>query len=177
MSLTRQVINSKLKEVFNEKAVLTTFNEIDLTLTNSLLNSFSKEYEKLHKIDINLLLKDFDKLPLTALFVFAMTQAVKTYPIINALIDSSVKNIIYRDYVDMIVPLSIKANDTTVNVVVRDCQSKSFTEILKELITLKEKANKNQLSIEDIQQGTISINISNESLLGLNTLEDNTNLS
>ena len=55
-----------------------------------------------------------------------MTKAIKQFPIINAVIDKSLKNIIYRDYVDMIVPIKLVNDaDLVVNCVVRDCQNKT----------------------------------------------------
>ena len=64
-----------------------------------------------------------------------MTKATKHFPMVNALIDKSVKNIIYRDYVDMIVPIKLVNNaDLVVNCVIRDCQNKTFTDIYKELL-------------------------------------------
>ena len=114
-----------------------------------------------------------DRFPLTALFIYAMVQSVKEYPVINALIDSSVKNIIYRDYVDFVVPITNNSN-ITVNATIRDCHKKTFTDILKELQELKEKSNKNQLSIEDLQLGTISISTNSDSLLSVSSIEENT---
>lgn len=102
-----------------------------------------------------------------------MVQAIKEFPVINALIDSKVKNIIYRDYIDMLVPVNIK-DGSQVNVVLRDCQKKSFTDILKDIHSFSQKALSNQLSLEDIQPGTVGISISNESLLSVNTVEENT---
>lgn len=101
-----------------------------------------------------------------------MTRAVNEYPVINAVIDKSMKNVIYRDYVDMIIPLNNGSQN--VNVVIRDCQNKSFTDILKEINLLQERVNKNQLSIEDLQLGTIALSYNQESLCSINAIEENT---
>lgn len=142
-----------------------------MTNTNYFLSYFSKEYEKKYKLDLKA--NNNDRFPLTALFIYAMVQSVKDYPVINAVIDSSVKNIVYRDYVDFVVPITNNSN-ITVNATIRDCQNKTFTDIYKELQDLKEKSNKNQLSIEDLQLGTISISTSSDSLLSVSSIEENT---
>lgn len=131
---------------------------------------FAKEYEKKYKLNLN---DDKNKYASHALWIYAMVQAIKEFPVINAIIDSKVKNIIYRDYIDMLVPISLK-DGSQVNVVLRDCQNKSFTDILKDIHAYSQKALNNQLSLEDIQPGTVGISISNESLLSVNTVEENT---
>lgn len=104
-----------------------------------------------------------------------MTKAIKQFPIINAVIDKSLKNIIYRDYVDMIVPIKLVNDaDLVVNCVVRDCQNKTFTEIYKELLSFNNKFTSGQLSLEDTYPGTVSINTSSDSLLSVSAIEENT---
>ena len=104
-----------------------------------------------------------------------MTKATKHFPMVNALIDKSVKNIIYRDYVDMIVPIKLVNNaDLVVNCVIRDCQNKTFTDIYKELLSFNSKFSSGKLSLEDTYPGTISINTSNDSLLSISAIEENT---
>lgn len=104
-----------------------------------------------------------------------MSKAVKDYPQVNAIIDKDVKNIIFRDYIDVIVNLRSKS-DLLVNVVLKDTQKKGFADIYKELLSYEERINKNQnlISIEEIGKGTISINNSNLSMLNTSAIEENT---
>ena len=142
-----------------------------MTFINESLNILSKEFEKKHKID---LLADKYK-SVVAFFIYAMSRAIKDSPVINAVIDPDVKNTTYRDYVDMIVPISSSNPDfPPVNVVLRDCEKKSFTEILKEIISFEKQVNEGKVNIEDMTGGTISINPNADSLLGVGSLEENT---
>lgn len=143
-----------------------------MTLINDTILQLSKEFEKKHKID---LLQDKYR-SIVAFFIYAMNKAIKDSQIINAVIDHEVKNIIYRDYIDMIVPI-VNINDPKkppVNVVIRNCEGKNYVEILKEIISLEKKVHEGKLCLEDMTGGTISINPNSDSLLGVGSLEENT---
>ena len=103
-----------------------------------------------------------------------MCRTIKESPIINAVIDKEGKNMIYRDYVDMIVPLHNSVTQCSVNVVIRDCESKNYTEILKELIKRQDQVEKNTISVEETMGGTISINPNFNGLLSVGSIEENT---
>jgi len=139
-----------------------------MTFVNETIDLLSKDLEKKYKINI---VETKDKLIL-ALWVFSMSRAAKESPVINAVIDSDMKNVTYREYVDIIVPI---VNDKeTVNVVIRNAESKSYIQIFKELLSLNEKVKSGKLFIEDLVGGTLSVNPYSDSLVGLNSIEDGT---
>lgn len=102
-----------------------------------------------------------------------MTKAIEHSPVINAVIDSEVKNVIYRDYVDIIVPV-YDSDNTLVNVVMKDCQTKKYTDILKEYLLIEEKVKNQKLEIEETLGGTISIYNNDMSMMNMTAIENNT---
>ncbi|XP_022051577.1 dihydrolipoyllysine-residue succinyltransferase component of 2-oxoglutarate dehydrogenase complex, mitochondrial-like [Acanthochromis polyacanthus] len=145
MNRMRLRIAQRLKEAQNTCAMLTTFNEVDM--------SNIQEMRKLHKDAF--LKKHNIKLGFMSAFVKAAAHALADQPAVNAVIDDTTKEIIYRDYVD--VSVAVATPKGLVVPVVRDVQTMNFADIEKAINVLGEKARNNALAVEDMDGGTFTI--------------------
>lgn len=143
MTRMRKRIAERLKESQNAAALLTTFNEADMSAIMALRSEFKDAFEKKHGV----------KLGFMSAFVRAATVALLEQPVINAVIDGS--DIVYRDYVDISVAVATPTG--LVVPVLRNCQDMGFADIEKEIGRLTEKARMNQITVEDMQGGTFTI--------------------
>ncbi|GAW83413.1 dihydrolipoyllysine-residue succinyltransferase component of 2-oxoglutarate dehydrogenase complex [Plasmodium gonderi] len=139
----RKRIAQRLKESQNTCALLTTFNECDMSkvivLRNELKDIFQKKYGC--------------KLGFVSLFMHASTLALKKMPQVNAYIDND--EIVYRNYIDISVAVATP-NGLTVPII-RDCQNKKLSELEISLSELATKARNNKLSLDDFTGGTFTI--------------------
>lgn len=145
MSRMRLRIAERLKEAQNTCAMLTTFNEVDM--------SNIKEMRKLYKEAF--LLKHNVKLGFMSPFAKAASHALMDQPAVNAVIDEATKEIIYRDYVD--ISIAVATPKGLVVPVLRNVEAMNFAEIEKAIQALGEKARNNELTVEDMDGGTFTI--------------------
>ncbi|OAF71927.1 hypothetical protein A3Q56_00284 [Intoshia linei] len=143
MSRMRRKIASRLKDAQNATAMLTTFNEVDMTKIMELRSKYKEDFIKKHGI----------KLGFMSIFAAASCHALRDQPIVNAFIQSD--NVVYRNYVD--ISVAIAAPKGLVVPVIRNVESKSFAQIEKELLDYSQKAQKNGLDTGDMLGGTFTI--------------------
>uniref|UniRef100_A0A8C4EHE5 Dihydrolipoyllysine-residue succinyltransferase component of 2-oxoglutarate dehydrogenase complex, mitochondrial n=1 Tax=Dicentrarchus labrax TaxID=13489 RepID=A0A8C4EHE5_DICLA len=145
MNRMRLRIAQRLKEAQNTCAMLTTFNEVDMSNISELRKSYKDAFLKKHNI----------KLGFMSAFVKAAAYALADQPAVNAVIDDTTKEIVYRDYVDISVAVSTPKG--LVVPVIRSVEGMNFADIEKAINLLGEKARKNELAVEDMDGGTFTI--------------------
>ena len=143
MTRRRRTIASKLVEVQKTSAMLTTFNEIDMTNVIHLRNRRKDTFYQDHDV----------KLGFMSFFTKATVSALKRIPMLNAEIQDD--EIVIKRYYD--IGIAVSAKEGLVVPVVRDAHQKNFAEIEKTIIELAEKARENKLAIKDLQGGTFTI--------------------
>jgi 2-oxoglutarate dehydrogenase E2 component (dihydrolipoamide succinyltransferase) len=143
MTRLRQRIAERLKEAQNTAAMLTTFNEVDMSRVMGLRAGYKDAFEKKHHV----------KLGFMSFFVKASIAALKEFPSVNAEIDGA--DLVYKNYFDIGVAVST-ANGLIVPVL-RDADRKSFADIEKEIADLGARARDGKLAIEELQGGTFTI--------------------
>jgi 2-oxoglutarate dehydrogenase E2 component (dihydrolipoamide succinyltransferase) len=143
MTRLRQTIAKRLKDSQNTAAMLTTYNEVDMTEVMSLRNEFKELFEKKHGT----------KLGFMSFFTKACCHALKEVPEVNAEIDGT--DIVYKNYVHM----GIAAGTPTglVVPVIRNADSMSFAEIEKSISEKGKRARDGKLSMDEMQGGTFTI--------------------
>ncbi|KAM9421536.1 dihydrolipoyllysine-residue succinyltransferase component of 2-oxoglutarate dehydrogenase complex, mitochondrial-like isoform 2-T3 [Salvelinus alpinus] len=145
MNRMRLRIAQRLKEAQQTCAMLTTFNEIDM--------SNIQEMRKLHKDAF--LKKHNIKLGFMSAFVKASAHALMDQPSVNGVIDDTTKEIVYRDYVD--ISVAVATPKGLVVPVIRNVETMNFADIEKTINGLGEKARNNLLAVEDMDGGTFTI--------------------
>jgi 2-oxoglutarate dehydrogenase E2 component (dihydrolipoamide succinyltransferase) len=143
MTRLRATIARRLKEAQNTAAMLTTFNEVDMSAVMGLRNQYKDLFEKRHGV----------KLGFMGLFARACVQALKEIPAVNAEIDGA--DIVYKNYYH--IGIAVGTEKGLVVPVVRDCDSKSLAEIEKSIGDFGRRARDGALKIEDMQGGTFTI--------------------
>lgn len=143
MSRLRQTIARRLKDAQNTAAMLTTFNEVDMTEVMAMRNQFKDVFEKKHGV----------KLGFMSFFVKACIQALKDVPTVNAEIDG--EDIVYKNYYH--VGVAVGTDRGLVVPVLRDADMLSFSGIEKTIAAYGKKARDGQLQIADMQGGTFTI--------------------
>jgi 2-oxoglutarate dehydrogenase E2 component (dihydrolipoamide succinyltransferase) len=143
MTRLRQTIARRLKEAQNTAAMLTTFNEVDMSGVMALRNQYKDVFEKKHGV----------KLGFMSFFVKACVHALKQVPEVNAEIDG--QDLIYKNHYDISVAVGTERG--LVTPVVRDTDAMSLAEIEKTIGALGKKARDGQLALEDLQGGTFTI--------------------
>jgi 2-oxoglutarate dehydrogenase E2 component (dihydrolipoamide succinyltransferase) len=143
MTRLRQTIARRLKDVQNTAAMLTTFNEVDMTHVMAMRAQYKDVFEKKHGV----------KLGFMGFFTKACVQALKDIPAVNAEIDGS--DLIYKNYYH--VGIAVGTDRGLVVPVVRDCDEKSIATIEKSIADYGRRARDGQLKIEEMQGGTFTI--------------------
>jgi len=143
MSRMRRRIADRLKDAQNTAAMLTTFNEIDMTNLMELREKYKEDFQKKHNV----------KLGFMSAFIKASSSVLMEMPNVNAVIDGN--DILYRDYVD--VSVAVATPTGLVVPVLRNADRLTFVEIEKAILALGEKARTNQLAVEDMAGGTFTI--------------------
>jgi 2-oxoglutarate dehydrogenase E2 component (dihydrolipoamide succinyltransferase) len=143
MTRLRQTIARRLKEAQNNAAMLTTFNEVDMTAVMAMRAQYKDAFEKTHGV----------KLGFMSFFVRAVTHALKMVPDVNAEIDGT--DIIYKNHYD--IGVAVGTDKGLVVPVVRDVEAMSLADIEKAIGALGRKARDGQLALEDLQGGTFTI--------------------
>ena len=143
MTRLRQTIAKRLKEAQENAAMLTTFNEVDMSGIMAMRNDNQEDFKSRYGI----------KLGLMSFFVKACVVGLKLFPAINAEIED--QDIIYKNYYN--ISFAVGTERGLVVPVLRNADEMSFAEIEKEIKKLSEKANEGSLTIEDLQGGTFTI--------------------
>lgn len=143
MTRLRATIAKRLKEAQNNAAMLTTFNEIDMSRIIEMRAEYKEGFQKKYGV----------KLGFMSFFVRSCVEALKAFPIINAEIQQD--EIVYKNYYN--IGVAVGTEKGLVVPVVRDADELSFADIEKQIIALGEKAKTGQLSIEELQGGTFTI--------------------
>ena len=143
MTRLRARIAQRLIEAQSTQALLTTFNEVDLTATQELRARYKERFEKEHGV----------KLGFMSFFVKASIEALKRFPVLNASVDGS--DIIYHEYYD--IGVAVSTDRGLVVPIVRDADAKSFAVIEKEVADYARRAREGSLALEDLTGGTFTI--------------------
>ncbi|MEA2758105.1 MAG: hypothetical protein QOH65_718 [Methylobacteriaceae bacterium] len=143
MTKLRQTIARRLKEAQNTAAMLTTFNEVDMSGVMELRSHYKDIFEKKHGV----------KLGFMGFFVKACTQALKEVPNVNAEIDGT--DIVYKNFCH--IGVAVGTNKGLVVPVVRDADRKSVAEVERAIADFGRRARDGQLKIEEMQGGTFTI--------------------
>ena len=143
MSRLRQTIARRLKDAQNTAAMLTTFNEVDMTATMALRNQYKEVFEKKHGV----------KLGFMSFFVKACIAGLKEIPAVNAEIDG--EDIVYKNYYH--IGVAVGTDKGLVVPVLRDADMLSFAGIEKSIADYGRRARDGQLQIADMQGGTFTI--------------------
>jgi 2-oxoglutarate dehydrogenase E2 component (dihydrolipoamide succinyltransferase) len=143
MTRLRQTIARRLKDVQNTAAMLTTFNEVDMTNVMALRAHYKELFEKKHH----------SKLGFMGFFVKACVQALKEVPAVNAEIDGT--DLVYKNYYH--VGVAVGTDKGLVVPVVRECDHKSIAQIETTIADFGRRARDGQLKIDEMQGGTFTI--------------------
>ena len=154
MSRLRQTIAKRLKEAQENAAMLTTFNEVDMSGIMSMRKENQEDFQARYGI----------KLGFMSFFVKACVVGLKLFPAINAEIEG--QEIIYKNYYN--ISFAVGTEKGLVVPVLKNADEMSFADIEKEIKNLSEKAKNNSLVIEDLQGGTFTI--SNGGVYGLSLI-------
>ena len=143
MTRLRQTIARRLKDVQNTAAMLTTFNEVDMSHIMAMRAQYKDVFEKKHGT----------KLGFMGFFTKACVQALKDIPAVNAEIDGT--DLIYKNYYH--IGIAVGTDKGLVVPVVRDCDHKSISDIEKSIADFGHRARDGQLKIDEMQGGTFTI--------------------
>ena len=143
MTRLRQTVARRLKEAQNTAALLTTFNDCDMSAVMKARDTFRESFEKKHGV----------RLGFMSFFAKAACLALKDFPAVNARIEGD--EIVYHPYVDLSVAVS--APNGLVVPVVRDVQAMGFADIEKAIAALGKKAKDGSLTMADMAGGTFTI--------------------
>ncbi|MDC0031182.1 2-oxoglutarate dehydrogenase complex dihydrolipoyllysine-residue succinyltransferase [Candidatus Pelagibacter sp.] len=143
MTRLRQTIAKRLKQAQENAALLTTFNEVDMTSIMEMRKENQEDFQNRYGI----------KLGLMSFFVKACVAALKTFPSVNAEIEGD--EIIYKNYYN--ISFAVGTEKGLVVPVLRNADELSFADIEKNIKTISEKAKDGKLTIEDLQGGTFTI--------------------
>ena len=143
MTRLRQTIAKRLKQAQENAALLTTFNEVDMTNIMEMRKENQQDFQSRYGI----------KLGFMSFFVKACVVALKNFPAVNAEIDGD--EIIYKNYYNL--SFAVGTEKGLVVPVLRDADELSFAEIEKNIKEISEKARDGKLTIEDLQGGTFTI--------------------
>lgn len=143
MTPLRRKVASQLVSVQSESAILTTFNECDMSAVMELRKTLQEDFVKRHGI----------KLGFMSFFIKSVVNALKAVPEINAQIDGN--DIVKKHFYD--ISVAVGTDKGLVVPVIRNCDKKSFAEIERSLAELAEKARQGQISLADLQGGVFTI--------------------
>ena len=143
MSRLRKRIAERLKEAQNTAAMLTTFNEVDMSAVMSMRSTYKDAFQKKHGV----------KMGFMSFFAKACVAALKDLPAVNAEIQDG--ELVYKNYYD--IGVAVGTPQGLVVPVVRDCDAKSFAEIEAEISGLGRRARDGKLTMEDMTGGTFTI--------------------
>ena len=173
MSNLRKTVSRRLVEAKNSTAMLTTFNEVDMSRVMDLRKLYKDAFQKAHGVNLGFM----------SFFTKACCYALQEWPAVNAYLDGD--SIIYHDYCD--ISIAVSAPKGLVVPVIRNAESLSMAEIEMKVVELATKARENKLSIEEMTGGTFTItnggvfgslmstpiiNIPQSAILGMHKIQD-----
>lgn len=143
LSSLRKKISERLVSVKNETAMLTTFNEVDMTAVMELRKKYQNQFVEKYGI----------KLGFMSFFTRAATEALKLHPMVNSFIEND--EIVTPQYYD--IGIAVQTDKGLMVPVIRNTETMSLAEIEKSIAELAEKARKNRISLNDLTGGTFTI--------------------
>lgn len=143
MSNLRRTVSRRLVEAKNTTAMLTTFNEVDMSRIMAIRTANKDKFKEKHGVNLGFM----------SFFVKACCYALQEFKAVNAYIDGD--SIVYHDYCD--ISIAVSAPKGLVVPVIRNAESLGMAEIEKEVVNLATKARDNKLSLEEMQGGTFTI--------------------
>lgn len=173
MSNLRKTISRRLVEAKNTTAMLTTFNEVDMSAVMELRSKYKEDFKKKHGVNLGFM----------SFFTKATCYALQEFPVVNAYIDND--QIVYHDFCD--ISIAVSAPKGLVVPIIRNAESLSMAEIEMKVVELATKARDNKLSMEEMQGGTFTltnggvfgslmstpiINIPQSAILGMHKIEE-----
>lgn len=173
MSALRKTVSRRLVEAKNTTAMLTTFNEVDMSKIMAIRAANKDKFKETHGVNLGFM----------SFFTKAICFALQEWPAVNAYIDGD--SIVYHDYCD--ISIAVSAPKGLVVPVIRNAESLSMFEIEKKVVELATKARDNKLSMEEMQGGTFTItnggvfgslmstpiiNIPQSAILGMHKIQD-----
>jgi 2-oxoglutarate dehydrogenase E2 component (dihydrolipoamide succinyltransferase) len=173
MSNLRKTVSRRLVEAKNTTAMLTTFNEVDMSRIMALRSQYKDKFKEKHNVGLGFM----------SFFTKAVCYALQEWPAVNAYIDGD--SIIYHNYCD--ISIAVSAPKGLVVPVIRNAESLSMAEIEKKVVELATKARDNKLALEEMQGGTFTItnggvfgsllstpiiNIPQSAILGMHKIEE-----
>jgi 2-oxoglutarate dehydrogenase E2 component (dihydrolipoamide succinyltransferase) len=173
MSNLRKTVSRRLVEAKNTTAMLTTFNEVDMTAIMEIRAKHKDKFKELHGVNLGFM----------SFFTKACCYALQEWKAVNAYIDG--ENIIYHDYCD--ISIAVSAPKGLVVPVIRNAESLSMAEIEAKVVELATKARDSKLTLEEMQGGTFTItnggvfgsmmstpiiNIPQSAILGMHKIQD-----
>ncbi|WP_434120762.1 2-oxoglutarate dehydrogenase complex dihydrolipoyllysine-residue succinyltransferase [Salinicoccus roseus] len=144
MSRRRQTIAKRLLEVSQSTAMLTTFNEVDMTNLMELRKRKKDEFQERH---------DGTRLGFMSFFTKASVAALRKYPAVNAEIDG--EDLVMKQFYD--IGVAVSTDEGLVVPVVRDCDRKTFAEIESDIVDMAKKAQNKKLGLDDMTGGSFTI--------------------
>jgi 2-oxoglutarate dehydrogenase E2 component (dihydrolipoamide succinyltransferase) len=173
MSNLRKTVSRRLVEAKNTTAMLTTFNEVDMSRVMAIRTQYKDKFKELHGVGLGFM----------SFFTKAVCYALQEWPAVNAYIDGD--SLVYHQYCD--ISIAVSAPKGLVVPVIRNAESLSMAEIEKKVVELATKARDNKLSMEEMQGGTFTItnggvfgslmstpiiNIPQSAILGMHKIEE-----
>ncbi|MCC6910088.1 MAG: 2-oxoglutarate dehydrogenase complex dihydrolipoyllysine-residue succinyltransferase [Phycisphaerales bacterium] len=143
LSPIRRRIAQRLVEASQTSAMLTTFNEVDMTAVLSLRSKWGEQFEQVHGV----------RLGFMSLFVRASVEALREFPRFNAMIDG--QDVVYRDYIDIAIAISTDAG--LVTPVLRNVWRLSLADIERHIADFAVRARSRELTIDELTGGTFTI--------------------
>jgi 2-oxoglutarate dehydrogenase E2 component (dihydrolipoamide succinyltransferase) len=143
MSNLRKTVSRRLVEAKNTTAMLTTFNEVDMSKIMAIRTANKDKFKEAHGVNLGFM----------SFFAKAVCFGLQEWPAVNAYIDGD--SIVYHDYCD--ISIAVSAPKGLVVPVIRNAESLSMFEIEKKVVELATKARDNKLSMEEMQGGTFTI--------------------
>ncbi|MBL7926858.1 MAG: 2-oxoglutarate dehydrogenase complex dihydrolipoyllysine-residue succinyltransferase [Bacteroidia bacterium] len=143
MTMLRKKLSQRLVAVKNETAMLTTFNEVDMSVIMEIRKKYKDTFKEKHQVNLGFM----------SFFTKAVTEALALYPAVNAAIEGD--EIAYHNYCD--IGIAVSAPKGLMVPVIRNAEQMSLAQIEKEIIALATKARDGKLSIEEMSGGTFTI--------------------
>ena len=143
MTRLRKTIASRLKQVQKESALLTTFNEVDMSAVIEIRKKYKEIFKKKYQVNLGFI----------SFFTKAVCLALKRYAIVNAFIENN--EIVYHDYIDM--GIAVSTDNGLVVPVLKNADKMSFQQIEQMISLMAQKAKEKTLSLDEMSGGTFTI--------------------
>jgi 2-oxoglutarate dehydrogenase E2 component (dihydrolipoamide succinyltransferase) len=173
MTQLRKTVSRRLVEAKNTTAMLTTFNEVDMSHVMEIRSQYKDKFKEVHGVGLGFM----------SFFTKACAFALQEWPAVNAYLNN--EEIVYHDFCD--ISIAVSAPKGLVVPIIRNAESLSMSEVEKKVVELATKARDNKLTLEEMQGGTFTItnggvfgslmstpiiNIPQSAILGMHKIED-----